>query len=238
TVTLPPESAAGSTAASRTGLPVVPGYEVLAELGRGGVGVGYKGQQISLNRPGALKKIRDRAPPRPEQLARLRTQADAAAPLQHPNIVQIYDLYQHNGLPFYAMEYVPGGTLAQLLQGKPQPVREAAELTEQLAHAVHYAHQQGIIHRDLKPGNVLIAPDDTPKISDFGLAKQLDAHSSLTPSTTIAGTPSYMAPEQASGKSKDIGPATDVYALGAILYEVLTGQPPFEGETILATLDQ
>jgi serine/threonine protein kinase len=219
-------------------LPVVPGYEVLEELGRGGMGVVYKAQQVSLNRPVALKMIRDSALASPEQLTRLRTEANAAARLQHPHIVQIYDLYQHNGLPFYAMEYVPGGTLAQGLQRQPQPPRRAAELVEKLARAVHYAHQQGIIHRDLKPANVLIAPDGTPKISDFGLAKQLDARSGMTPSSAIVGTPSYMAPEQASGKSKDIGPATDVYALGALLYEALTGRPPFEGESILATLDQ
>src|SRR5262245_22570119 len=238
TVSFPSETSPLPAKEGGTGLPVVPGYEVLAELGRGGMGVVYKAQQISLNRPVALKMLRDSALAGPEQMTRLRTEAAAAARLQHPHIVQIYDLYQHNGLPFYAMEYVPGGSLAQMLHLNPLSPHKAAELVEQLACAVHYAHQQGIIHRDLKPGNILLAPDGTPKISDFGLAKQLDTQSGVTPSTAVLGTPSYMAPEQASGKTKDIGPATDVYALGAILYEALTGRPPFEGETVLATLDQ
>lgn len=220
------------------GPPAVPGYEILEEMGRGGMGVVYKARQISLNRLVALKMIRDSALASPEQLNRFRTEAAAVARLDHPNIVQIHDLREHAGLPYFALEFVPGGTLAERLrQGRPSP-RQAVLWVEPLARAVHYAHTQGIIHRDLKPGNILLTTDGMPKISDFGLAKRMDSESGLTPSTAVLGTPSYMAPEQASGRTKEIGPATDVYALGAILYECLTGKPPFEGETLLQTLDQ
>ena len=240
-----------------TRLPSLPGYEIEGELGRGGMGVVYKARQLSLNRTVALKMIRDSSLAGDKERARFRVEAEAAARLQHPNIVQIYDLREHEGQPFFAMEYVPGGTLAQLLYNRPQPPRRAAELVEALARAVHYAHQQGIVHRDLKPANVLLAFSDAsekrrsaerfseaslnlcvPKISDFGLAKTLDSASGVTPSTAILGTPSYMAPEQARGKGKDIGPWTDVWALGAILYEALTGRPPFEGESLVQTIDQ
>jgi serine/threonine protein kinase len=216
------------------------------------MGVVYKARQVSLDRLVALKMLRDSALAGPDQLVRLRTEAAAAARLQHPNIVQIFDLSEHDGLPFYAMEYVPGGNLAQWLEGKPAEPREAAELVETLARAVHFAHQQGILHRDLKPANILLASpvapvvggsrlplgSVTPKISDFGLAKRLDAAPGLTPSTAVLGTPSYMAPEQAGGQGGAVGPATDVYALGAILYECLTGKPPFESDSLLKTLDQ
>jgi serine/threonine-protein kinase len=217
----------------------IAGYEILGELGRGGMGVVYKARQTRLNRLVALKMILTGVHAGSEQLARLRAEAQVVARLQHPHIVNIYDVGEHQGLPYLALEYVDGGNLAQLLQDLPQqPVRRAAELTATLAAAVEHAHRRGIVHRDLKPANVLLATDGTLKITDFGLAKQLDADTARTASGAILGTPSYIAPEQAGGKGKHIGPATDVYALGAILYECLTGRPPFRAETTLDTLMQ
>ena len=201
--------------------PSVPGYEILGELGRGGMGVVYKARQAKLKRLVALKMILSGGHAGPEQLDRFRAEAEAVARLQHPNIVQIYEVGEQDGRPFFSLEFVDGGSLAQKLNGTPLPPREAAQLAETLARAMHAAHQQGIIHRDLKPANV--AADRTrrrtPKITDFGLAKQLDSEQGQTASGAIMGTPSYMAPEQALGQIKEIGPATDVYALGAILYE-------------------
>jgi hypothetical protein len=173
-----------------------------------------------------------------EDLARFRSEAEAVARLQHPGIVQIFEVGEHDGRPFFALEYVHGGSLDQKLRGVPQPAYEAARLVETLARTIHAAHQRGIVHRDLKPANVLLAADGTPKITDFGLAKQLDSEARRTQSGAILGTPSYMAPEQAEGRSREISPATDVYALGAILYELLTGRPPFRGPTLLDTLEQ
>src|SRR5262249_41059512 len=161
-------------------------------------------------------------------LARFRTEAEAVARLQHPNIVQIYDTGQHERHTYLALEYVGGGSLARALNGTPWPAGRAAQLVETVARAIHYAHQQGIVHRDLTPGNVLLTKAGLPKLTDFGLAKLLVGGGAVqTQSGAIMGTPSYMAPEQAAGKSKDITPAADVYALGAILYELLTGRPPF-----------
>ena len=160
------------------------------------------------------------------------------ARLQHPQIVQIYEVGEHNGLPYCSLEYVEGGSLAQRLGGIPQPARQAAETVCKLALAVHAAHQHGIVHRDLKPANILLTSAGEPKIADFGLAKHLDADLGYTQTGVPIGTPSYMAVEQAEGRSKDIGPVTDVYALGAILYEMLTGRPPFRGATPLETLEQ
>ena len=158
--------------------------------------------------------------------------------MQHPNIVQIHEVGEHDGLPFFSLEFVDGGSLAQQLDGTPWPPRRAAELVESLARGVAAAHRQGIVHRDLKPANVLLTADGTPKITDFGLAKSLAADSGQTRTGSIMGTPSYMAPEQADGKTKQVGPLADVYALGAILYELLTGRPPFRGATALETLEQ
>jgi WD40 repeat protein/Flp pilus assembly protein TadD len=216
----------------------VPGYEILEELGRGGMGVVYKARQIRLGRLAALKMILAGGHASPEALARFRVEAEAIARLQHPGIVQIYEVGEREGYPFLSLEFVEGGNLDRKVNGTPQPARQAAALVETLARAVQAAHQKGIVHRDLKPANVLLTAEGAPKITDFGLAKQLDGERGQTQSGAILGTPSYMAPEQASGKSKAIGPAADVYALGAILYELLTGRPPFKAESTLETLEQ
>jgi regulator of sirC expression with transglutaminase-like and TPR domain len=215
----------------------VPGYEILGELGRGGMGVVYKARQTAANRLVALKMILAGAHAGADDLARFRTEAQAIARLQHPHVVQIHEVGEHDGLPFFSLEFCPRGSLSKKLGGTPLPPREAAALVEKLAHGMHAAHQKGVIHRDLKPANVLLGEDGTPKITDFGLAKKLD-EAGQTASGAIMGTPSYMAPEQAGGKSREIGSATDVYALGAILYECLTGRPPFKAATALDTILQ
>jgi serine/threonine protein kinase len=219
-------------------MPTLPGYEILEVLGRGGAGVVYKARQSSLKRLVALKMILAGAHAGPEALARFRNEAEAVARLQHPNIVQVYEIGAHDGRPFMAMELVEG-TLSKHLAGTPAPARQAAQWLEALASAVHYAHQQGIIHRDLKPANILLAgsgplttidgrPTTVLKIADFGLAKILMGHAEQqTQSGAILGTANYMAPEQAAGKTHQVGPATDVYGLGAILYQLLTGRSPF-----------
>ncbi|MBX9789695.1 MAG: protein kinase [Pirellulales bacterium] len=219
-------------------LPRVIGYELVVELGRGSMGVVYKARQHALKRTVALKMILVGSFAGPEQLARFRLEAEAIARVQHPHIVQIYEVGEHEGLPFYVLEYVEGGSLSQKLGGVPQRSRRAAELIHNLALAVHVAHQHGIVHRDLKPANILMAADGTAKIADFGLAKQLDSDSGFTLSGVALGTPSYMAPEQAAGQAHLVTPTTDVYSLGAILYEMLTGRPPFRGATHLETLEQ
>jgi WD40 repeat protein/tRNA A-37 threonylcarbamoyl transferase component Bud32 len=218
--------------------PSIPGYEVLGELGRGGMGVVYKARQTRLNRLVALKMILAGGHAGPADLARFVTEAEAIARLQHPNIVQVYEVGEHDGLPFFSLEFCPGGSLEKKLNGTPLPAREAAGLAETLARAVQAAHEAGIVHRDLKPANVLLAADATPKITDFGLAKKLDGQAGQTATGAVLGTPSYMAPEQAAGSSKQIGPAADVYALGAVLYELLTGRPPFRAATPLDTVLQ
>jgi WD40 repeat protein/tRNA A-37 threonylcarbamoyl transferase component Bud32 len=219
-------------------LPAVPGYEVLGVLGKGGMGVVYKARQKGLNRTVALKMILVGDHAQPDALARFKTEAEAVARLQHPHIVAVHEVGEHEGLPFFSLEFVAGGSLAQKLAGTPLSPGEAARLVETLARALHAAHQRGVIHRDLKPANVLLAEDGTPKVTDFGLAKQLDDDSGRTREGDVMGTPSYMAPEQAAGDLRLIGPHTDVYALGAILYECLTGRPPFKGATMLETLEQ
>jgi WD40 repeat protein len=212
-------------------------YELLGEVGRGGMGVVYKARQISLNRVVALKMILAGSHAGPADLARFKAEAEAAARLLHPNVVQIYEVGEHDGLPFFSLEFVPGGSLDKKRAGTPLPARQAAALVRTLALAVHAAHERGIVHRDLKPANVLLADDGTPKITDFGLAKRLD-EVGQTASGAVVGTPPYMAPEQARGQSKEVGPAADVYALGAILYELLTGRPPFKAATAVETLLQ
>jgi WD40 repeat protein len=254
--TLPPgQAATGATAAAVS----PPGYEILAELGRGGMGVVYKARQIQLNRVVALKMILAGGHASAADLARFRTEAEAIARLQHPHIVQIHEVAEHQGLPYFCLDFCDGGSLEKKLAGTPLPSRQAAALLEKLAQAMQAAHAKGVIHRDLKPANVLLATDGTedtekkrgrfsvssvssvaglfPKITDFGLAKKLD-EAGQTQSGAIMGTPSYMAPEQAAGLGKNVGPAADVYALGAILYECLTGRPPFRAATPLDTVLQ
>jgi WD40 repeat protein/tRNA A-37 threonylcarbamoyl transferase component Bud32 len=217
----------------------IPGYEILDVLGRGGMGVVYKARQLGLNRLVAIKMILSSQHANTEERMRFQTEAEAVAKLHHPNIVQIYDVGENEGNPYIALEFVDGGTLGARLVDHPMTARQAAELMEPIARAVHFAHTQGILHRDLKPANILMAPDGTPKLTDFGLAKRLGEESSHQTGTgSILGTPSYMAPEQAEGKVRGMTSAVDTYALGSILYHALTGRPPFFGETVLDTLQQ
>jgi len=220
-----------------TALPQIPGYAVEALLGRGGMGVVFRARHLRLNRAVALKMALAGAYAGPHERERFQREAEAVAGLRHPNVVQIHDVGDSDGRPYFTMEYVEGGSLAQKLAGTPQPARQAAALLATLAGAVHAAHQGGIVHRDLKPANILLTADGTPKISDFGLARRLDGAAGLTRTGAAVGTPSYMAPEQAGGTSHAVGPAVDIYALGAILYELLTGRPPFRGASVLETLE-
>jgi tetratricopeptide (TPR) repeat protein/tRNA A-37 threonylcarbamoyl transferase component Bud32 len=212
-------------------LPQIEGYDVQEILGRGGMGVVYRARQLKLNRTVALKMMLSGAFAGRDERTRFQREAEAVAALKHPNIVQIHDSGELDGRQYFTMEYVDGGSLAQFLSGIPQPARRAAAMAETLARAVQIAHQGGIVHRDLKPSNVLLTADHTPKITDFGLARRFESDEHLTFTGARVGTPSYMAPEQAAGNVHAIGPATDVYALGAILYEMLTGRPPFRGES-------
>ena len=212
------------------------GYEVLGELGRGGMGVVYLARNIPLNRPCALKTF-SAGDGGPTAAARLRAEAEAIARLRHPNVVQIYGVGEAAGVPFLELEYLPGGSLADAPDGTPRPAAEAARLIEPVARAVAEAHRLGIVHRDLKPANVLLTADGEPKVSDFGLARSLASDVRLTHTGQLVGTPCYMAPEQAEAGAAEVGPAADVYSLGAILYELLTGHPPFRAATTLQTLD-
>ncbi|HEY7424219.1 MAG TPA: serine/threonine-protein kinase [Gemmataceae bacterium] len=214
----------------------VPGYEILDVLGRGGMGIVYKARQLSLNRIVALKMILSGGHASSDALGRFYSEAKAVARLQHPNIVQIYEIGHSGDHPYFSLEYLEGGCLQQQMAQMSEDTRRTAQLMETVARAVHHAHRQRIIHRDLKPGNILLSADGTPKITDFGLAKQVEEDSSQTRTGAILGTPAYMAPEQARGGGREIGPAADIYALGAVLYDLLTGRPPFEGSTVLATL--
>ncbi len=212
-------------------LPEVSGYRVEGVLGHGGMGIVYRAWHLRLDRAVALKMLLAGPYARPEERERFLREAQAVAALRHPNIVQVHDVGEVDGRPYFTMELVEGGDLAEQIQGVPQPARQAADLVATLADAVHAAHQSGIVHRDLKPSNILLTEDGTPKVTDFGLARRLEGDGGLTLSGAPLGTPSYMAPEQARGDKDAIGPATDVYALGAILYELLTGRPPFRAET-------
>jgi serine/threonine protein kinase/photosystem II stability/assembly factor-like uncharacterized protein len=216
--------------------PVIAGYEMLGELGRGGMGVVFKAKQLRLKRIVALKMLLARSLPGSLAVARFRTEAEAVARLGHANIVHVYDIGEQDGCPYIAMEFVDGQSLHHKLAGWSPTPRQAAELLLPLVRAMHHAHERSIVHRDLKPANVLIDKDGTLRITDFGLAKQLDDPVGQTQSGAIMGTPSYMAPEQAQGRSREIGPATDVYALGAILYQLLTSVPPFRAATTLDVL--
>ena len=220
-----------------SGTPIVPGFKILDELGRGGMGVVYKARQIALDRVVALKMILAGANARDKDLARFQTEARAVGQFQHPNIVQIFEVGEAGGLPYFSLEYVAEGSLSHKINRDPQPPRYSAEIVEALARAMQYAHERGIIHRDLKPANVLLAADGSPKITDFGLAKQVDRDSGQTQAGQVVGTPSYMAPEQAYGDSDKITAAADIYALGGILYDLLTGRPPFSGTSVIETLE-
>jgi len=215
----------------------VPGYELLEELGRGGMGVVFKARQKSLNRIVALKMVLT-GRGGPTVMQRFRAEAEAVGQLQHVNIVQVYEIDEHDGQPFYTLEYCPSGNLSKKLDGKPLPAHEAAALVQNLTRAMTAVHQAGIVHRDLKPQNVLMTADGTPKVTDFGIAKTSSGEGSHTQTGAIMGTPSYMAPEQADGRTKEVGPAADVWALGAILYECLTGRPPFLAATPVETMRQ
>ena len=219
-------------------MPHVSGYEILGELGRGGMGVVYKARQKKLNRLVALKMVLSGGHASPDALARFLVEAQAVAALQHPNIVQIYEVGEHDSLPHFSLEFVDGAPLDRALAGKPQKPVDAARLVETLSRAMHFAHNHSILHRDLKPANVLLTSDGVPKITDFGLAKKLEGDSGQTKDGSIMGTPSYMAPEQARGELKNLGPSADIYSLGAMLYEMLVGRPPFLGTTPFETILQ
>jgi serine/threonine-protein kinase len=221
-----------------TALPQVPGYAVEAVLGQGGMGIVFRARHLRLNRPVALKMLLAGPYARPQELERFQREAEAVAGLRHPNVVQVYDVGDVDGRPYFTMELVEGGSLADKLAGTPCPAGPAAALVAAVAEAIQAAHQCGIVHRDLKPANVLLTGEGTPKVTDFGLARRLDGGEGLTLTGAAMGTPSYMAPEQARGDKGTIGPATDVYALGVVLYECLTGRPPFRADTATATLRQ
>ena len=237
----------------------IPGYELLGILGRGGMGIVFRARQLSLKRQVALKMILTGRHARATDRARFQREAEAVARLQHPNIVQIHEVGEQNGLPYFSLEFVNAGSLAQFLGGNPQSPRLTAQFVHDLAQAMHYAHKRGIVHRDLKPANILLHLDESriltdgqmadsalfqnltefvPKITDFGLAKHMGGEEGPFRHGPVVGTPSYMAPEQARGTSGEVGPLADVYALGAILYEMLTGRPPFQAATVEETAQQ
>ena len=228
----------GATLQSGDTLPSIPGYEVESVLGHGGMGVVYRARHVKLDRPVAIKMLLAGVHASLAARACFLNEAEAVARLNHPHVVHIYDFGEIDGRPYFTMEFAGGGTLGDKLAGIPRPGREAAALVSTLADAVEFAHRRGIVHRDLKPSNILLNEEGAAKVSDFGLARDVSDAANVTLTGVRVGTPSYMAPEQALGKASAIGPATDVYALGAILYELLTGRPPFRGENSEATLRQ
>ncbi|SIN75073.1 serine/threonine protein kinase [Singulisphaera sp. GP187] len=237
----PPERKKGPEPVSESSLgaaylPRIPGYEVESLLGRGGMGVIFRARHLRLNRIVAIKLAIAGAYAVPRERERFQREAEAVAALRHANVVQIYDVGESEGRPYFTMEFIAGGSLAEA--AKPTTPRQAASLLLSLSGALHAAHSAGIIHRDLKPANVLLDEDGTPKISDFGLSRRIDEATSLTLNGAVIGTPSYMAPEQAAGDQAAVGAAVDIYALGAILFELLTGRPPFRGETTSETIRQ
>jgi hypothetical protein len=237
TAIAPPRPAAKEPAVAPR-WPAVPGYTIDSVLGHGGMGIVYQARDGRLQRVVALKMLLGGEFAKPDYHARFQLEARAAARLQHPNIVQVYDVGEYQGQPYFTLEFVDGGNLQDRLAAKPQPPAQAARWLATLARAVHYAHEQGIVHRDLKPSNVLLTRDGTLKLCDFGVAKLLIGSDLKTRSGLLVGTPEYMAPEQAEGKSRAAGPAADIHALGAILYTMLTGRPPFQAAEVLDTLEQ
>ena len=235
--TLPFVAPRSDTALSPSSLPRTFGdFELLEEVGRGGMGVVYRAKQNSLGRTVAVKMVREAHLATPADAARFRDEAEAAARLKHPNIVTVHEVGNNDGQAYFCMEFVEGPSLSQYVaKHGPLPPRDAARIVAAVARAVHHAHTEGILHRDLKPANVLLANAVLPKVTDFGLAKRIDRAESLTKTGAVIGTPSYMAPEQATGR-KELTPAADVYSLGAILYELLTARPPFQASNAMDTL--
>ena len=243
--TLPAEGAASGNEFPSGGL-LLPcnfgDYELLEELGRGGMGVVYRARQVTLGRVVALKMILRGQLASPADRERFQAEAKAAAKLDHPGIVPVYEVGDVRDRPYFTMKYVPGTTLSQRLADGPLPSREAATLLAEVARAIHFAHSRGVLHRDIKPSNILLDEQNRPHVTDFGLAKQLTENASLTKSGAVLGTPAYMAPEQAAGARGNVGPTSDVYSLGVVLYHMLTGRPPFQGaspvDTVLMVLEQ
>lgn len=240
------ESPAGGPPGARHGDPSHDGlpthtfgdFEILEEIARGGMGIVYKARQISLNRIVAIKMILSGNLADESDVRRFRIEAEATANLQHPNIIGIYDVGQQDGQPYFSMEYVRGESLAQLNRKGPLPPKQAARYVRQIAIAIDYAHRHGVTHRDIKPSNVLIDDKDQARVMDFGLAKRVESDQALTTSHQIVGTVPYMAPEQVVGSRDHVGPASDIYSIGALFYDLLTGRPPFRGTTVLDTLVQ
>ena len=213
-------------------------YELLGEIARGGMGVVFRARQRSLNRLVAIKMILPGRLANSADVARFHREAQAAASLQHPSIVAIHEVGEHEGRHYFSMDYVDGASLAQMVRESPLPPRVAAEYVRKVCDAIQYAHEQGVLHRDLKPSNVLVDAHNEPRVTDFGLARQVSEDSTLTETGTVLGSPSYMPPEQADGRLDDMGPWSDVYSLGAMLYELLTGRPPFRADVPVKTLLQ
>lgn len=211
-------------------------YELLEEIGRGGMGIVYRAVQKSLQRVVAVKMLLRRDLASQADLSRFRSEAEAAAQLDHPGIVSIFEVGEHDGHPFYSMRYIEGTTLSKRLEAGPIPPREGARILLRVAEAVQAAHARGVLHRDLKPSNILIDLAGKPHVSDFGLAKRLEGNQTMTHTGAILGTPCYMSPEQAAGSRGDVGPVSDVWSLGAILYQVLVDRPPFQASSPMATL--
>jgi serine/threonine-protein kinase len=222
--------------ATAAGYLSIPGYEILGELGRGGMGVVYRARQTSLNRTVAIKTILAGHLATSDDVRRFYAEAESAAVLDHPGIVPVFEVGSHAGQHFFAMAFVDGQSLHASIKDGPLPPRAAAQLVRAIAEAVAYAHTAGIIHRDLKPQNIMLDSNGHPRITDFGLAKKIGGGGELTGTGQLLGTPSYMSPEQASGRTRDVGPAADVYSLGAVLYCLLTGRPPFQAASAMETL--
>ena len=211
-------------------------YELLEQIGRGGQGVVFRARQKSLNRIVALKVIGLGHWATEAHLKRFRLEAEAAARLEHPGIVPIHEVGERDGSCYFSMKFVEGGQLDEVARREPMSIRQAAELIAKVARTVHYAHEHGILHRDIKPGNILLDEKGEPHLTDFGLARLVESESTVTRTVDVLGTPSYMAPEQAAGNNASVSSATDVYGIGAVLYQLLTGQPPFAGGTTYETI--